>query len=55
LKLEHWNYDIFKGTFNHFWWDKSTVQFILDGEGKVSQFEMDGMIYKREAEASNLH
>jgi hypothetical protein len=55
LKLEHWNYDIFKGTFNHFWWDKSTVQFILDGEGKVSQFEMDGMIYKREVETSNLH
>jgi len=48
--LEHWNYDYFKGTFNHFWWDKSGVQFFLDNEGRVSQFEMDGLVYKRIAE-----
>src|SRR5262249_12597174 len=47
LRLEHWNYDIFKGRFNNFWWDKSTVQFFLDNEGKVSRFEMDGMSYRK--------
>jgi len=47
LTLDHWNFDYFKGSYNHFWWDKSTVQFFLDSEGHVSQFEIDGMIYKR--------
>ena len=47
LKLDHWNYDYFKGTYNYFWWDKSGVQFFLDTQGKVSQFDMDGMVYKR--------
>jgi hypothetical protein len=27
LTLDHWNFDYFKGSYNHFWWDKSTVQF----------------------------
>jgi len=53
LKLEHWNYDIFKGIFNNFWWDKSSVQFFLNNEGKVSYFEMDGMRYKKIDEANN--
>jgi len=47
LKLEHWNYDVFKGRFNNFWFDKSTVQFFLDNEGKVSSFDMDGITYRR--------
>lgn len=47
LKLDHWNYDFFKGSFNHFWWDESGVQFFLDNDGKVSQFEMEGIVYKR--------
>jgi len=47
LKLEHWNYDIFKGSFNNFWWDKSSVQFFLNNDGKVSHFEMDGLRYDR--------
>jgi CubicO group peptidase (beta-lactamase class C family) len=50
LKLEHWNYDIFKGSFNNFWWDKSSVQFFLDGEGKVSYFEMDGLRYNKKTD-----
>jgi len=53
LKLEHWNYDIFKGIFNNFWWDKSSVPFFLNNEGKVSYFEMDGMRYKKIDEANN--
>jgi CubicO group peptidase (beta-lactamase class C family) len=47
LKLDHWNYDYFKGTYNHFWWDQSGIQFFLDTGGKVSQFDMDGIVYKR--------
>lgn len=50
LKLEHWNYDIFRGSFNNFWWDKNNVQFFLDDEGKVSHFEMDGIEYKKTTE-----
>jgi hypothetical protein len=53
LKLEHWNYDIFKGSFNNFWWDRSNVQFFLNGEGRVSHFEMDGMRYAKIVEANN--
>ncbi len=51
LNLEHWNFDIFKGTFNHFWWDKSNVQFFLNSEGKISHFDIDGMIYKKMKES----
>jgi CubicO group peptidase (beta-lactamase class C family) len=53
LNLEHWNYDIFKGSSNNFWWDKSTMQFFLNEDGKVSYFEMDGMRYTRIKEAHN--
>jgi len=53
LKLEHWNYDIFKGTFNNFWWDKANVQFFLNGDGKVAYFDMDGIEYKKITEAGN--
>jgi CubicO group peptidase (beta-lactamase class C family) len=53
LKLEHWNYDIFRGSFNNFWWDKASVQFFLNTEGRVSYFEMDGMRYKKIVEANN--
>src|SRR6185295_16681875 len=51
LKLGHWSYDIFKGRFNNFWWDKSRVQFFLNGNGKVSYFEMDGIRYKKNDES----
>jgi hypothetical protein len=50
LRLEHWNYDVFRGSFNNFWWDKTSVQFFLNNEGKVSSFDMDGISYKRIAE-----
>jgi len=53
LRLEHWNYDIFKGRFDNFWWDEATVQFFLNNEGKVSYFEMDGMRYQKIMEANN--
>lgn len=53
LRLEHWNYDIFKGRFDNFWWDEATVQFFLNNEGKVSYFEMDGMRYIKIDEANN--
>jgi hypothetical protein len=53
LKLEHWNYDIFKGSFNNFWWDKSNVQFFLNGDGKASYFEMDGIRYQKHGETND--
>jgi CubicO group peptidase (beta-lactamase class C family) len=53
LKLDHWNYDIFKGSFNNFWWDKSDVQFFLNNEGKISSFEMDGIRYQKVSETNN--
>jgi CubicO group peptidase (beta-lactamase class C family) len=53
LKLEHWNYDIFKGSFNNFWWDKSNVQFFLNGDGKVFYFEMDGIRYQKQRGDNN--
>ncbi len=47
LNLMHWNYNTFIGKFNYQWFDKSWVQFSLTELGKVSQFEMDGMLYKK--------
>jgi CubicO group peptidase (beta-lactamase class C family) len=48
LRLTHWNYDTFLGTFTYAWMDKTPIVFSLDATGKVSQFEMDGMVYSRE-------
>lgn len=48
LQLSHFNYDTFTGKYLYEWYDKSMVQFSLDGAGKISQFEMDGMVYKKQ-------
>ena len=47
LQLSHFNFDTFSGKFSYEWFDNSMVQFSLDESGKISQFEMDGMIYKK--------
>ncbi len=47
LELLHWHYDTFIGKYNYPWFDKSWVQFSLNDVGKISQFEIDGMIYKK--------
>jgi CubicO group peptidase (beta-lactamase class C family) len=45
LKLRHWNFDSFAGYYNYFWWDRVFVKFSLDTDGRVAQFEMDGVVY----------
>ncbi|MBS1917261.1 MAG: serine hydrolase [Bacteroidetes bacterium] len=47
LRLSHWNYDTFLGKYDYDWNDKTTVRFSLDNEGKVSQFEIDGLVYTK--------
>ncbi|MDO6432387.1 serine hydrolase [Flavitalea sp. BT771] len=46
LRLQHWNYDTFVGYYDYFWWDREWIQFSLDPEGKIMQFEKDGVVYK---------
>ncbi len=48
LHLTHWNNNTFVGKYTYEWYDKSFIQFSLDESGKVSQFEMDGLVYKKE-------
>ncbi len=48
LRLNHWNFDTFVGHFTYPWIDKTTVSFSLNQQGKISHFEMDGMIYDKE-------
>ncbi len=45
--LSHWHYNTFVGRFNHDWFDKSWVQFSMNDLGRISQFEIDGMAYKK--------
>ncbi|HXB43734.1 MAG TPA: serine hydrolase [Puia sp.] len=47
LNLTHWHFDTFVGKYNYPWFAKSWVQFSLNNLGRVSQFEMDGMAYKK--------
>jgi len=47
LHLTHWHFDTFLGKYNYPWFDKSWVQFSLNDLGKISQFEMDGLVYKK--------
>jgi hypothetical protein len=46
MKLKPWNYDTFEGEFEYSWWDKSSVSFSLDPEGKVFKFNKDGVDYE---------
>ena len=48
LRLSHWNYDVFRGTWTYEWNDKTLVQFFLNTEGKVERFEMNGLVYKKQ-------
>jgi len=48
LKLNHWNYDTFKGTYSYDWLGKTNIQFSLNATAAVAQFEMDGLVYIKE-------
>jgi CubicO group peptidase (beta-lactamase class C family) len=47
LALKHWNYDVFRGYFNYEWYGKAWVTFSLNSDGKIAQFDFDGVIYKK--------
>jgi len=49
LFLSHWHYDTFDGRFADNWNENTKVHFSLDEAGKISSFEMDGMIYQKQA------
>jgi CubicO group peptidase (beta-lactamase class C family) len=48
LALSHWNYDTFQGSFEHDWWGKTLIQFSLNKEGMVSQFNFAGIDYDKD-------
>lgn len=45
LALKHWNYDVFRGYNNYEWYGKAWVTFSISAEGKVTQFDADGIVY----------
>ncbi|HVM88321.1 MAG TPA: serine hydrolase [Puia sp.] len=45
--LTHWNYNSFVGKFNYDWFEKSWITFSVNELGKITQFDMDGMPYKK--------
>ena len=48
MHLKHWNYDTFTGQYDNWWFGKSAIQFLLDNNGAVSGFLLDGISYKKE-------
>lgn len=47
LTLNHWHYDTFRGVFNYEWYGKSWITFSLNSEGKIAQFDFDGVVYNK--------
>jgi CubicO group peptidase (beta-lactamase class C family) len=47
LTLEHWHYNVFRGSFNRWWFGNSRVQFLLDEDGKVNALSIDGIVYSK--------
>ena len=47
LKLAHWHYDLFRGSFSRWWMGNSWVQFSLNEEGKASAVTIDGITYEK--------
>ena len=48
LNLSHWNFDTFTGEFENWWLGKVQVQFVLNTDGSVSGFLLDGDLYNKE-------
>lgn len=46
--LKHFHYDIFRGKYDNPWFDESTLQFFMNGEGKVNELDLDGVRYRRQ-------
>jgi CubicO group peptidase (beta-lactamase class C family) len=45
--LEHWNYDTFRGRWNHRWQGSATVVFHLDARGVPASLDLDGESFRR--------
>jgi CubicO group peptidase (beta-lactamase class C family) len=48
VDLSHWNYDTFLGKFEHEWWGKTLIQFSLNEQAQVKQFDFGGIVYTRD-------
>jgi CubicO group peptidase (beta-lactamase class C family) len=48
LYLSHWHFDTFVARYAYYWYNRTKIRFSLDLSGRVSSFEMDGMVYKRQ-------
>ena len=47
LSLKHWHYDTFRGNFNYEWYGHSWIKFEMNKQGKVVQFDFDGIVYQK--------
>jgi len=47
LSLKHWNYDVFRAYYNYDWYGKTWITFSQSSEGKISQFDYDGAVYRK--------
>jgi hypothetical protein len=47
LTLRHWQYEVFRGSFNRWWSGTAWVQFLPDKEGKVAALQIDDTEYTK--------
>lgn len=47
LNLQHWQYDVFRGSFNRWWAGNAWVQFLPDKTGKIAALRIDDAEYKQ--------
>lgn len=48
ISLQHWHYDVFRGTYSRWWFGNSWVQFLPDKAGKVTALLVDNTRYGKE-------
>ncbi|HTL09909.1 MAG TPA: serine hydrolase [Chitinophagaceae bacterium] len=48
LQLAHWQYDVFRGAYNRWWFGKSWVQFIPGRDGEIKELAIDEVKYTRD-------
>jgi CubicO group peptidase (beta-lactamase class C family) len=47
INLRHWQFDTFRGNFNHWWMGNSMAQFSINEKAEVSAVSIDGIVYTR--------
>jgi len=45
ISLQHWHYDVFRGSFSRWWFGNTWVQFLPGKEGKMAALQIDGTEY----------